>query len=229
MAIGFVACARFMSVFPAAAAVLAMSLSLGAAGDAFATEVALAGAFAGKAVLVVDGGSPRTVSAGGSVAGVKLLAVEGDRAIVEVDGRRRTLRLGEQPIALGDAAATGREVLTLTADRGGHYLSEGSVNGVPVRFMVDTGATFVSLGRTDAMRVGIDPQRGQAGVTQTANGMARVWKVRLHSVRVGTITLHDVDAVVHAADLPVALLGMSFLSRMDMRRDGEAMTLRRRY
>ncbi|GAB4179850.1 MAG: TIGR02281 family clan AA aspartic protease [Rhodocyclaceae bacterium] len=204
-------------------------LWLAFAPGAWAAEVALVGLAAARAVLSVDGGAPRMVVVGASLAGVKLIAVQADSATVEVEGKRRTLRLGEQPIrsAEGEAPASGRVILR--ADPGGHHLTDGAVNGVPVRFMVDTGATFVSLGRADALRAGIDTSRGQAGFTQTANGPAQVWKVRLDTVRVGGITLHDVEGLVHSGDLPVALLGMSFLNRMEMRREGDAMTLRRRY
>ena len=63
----------------------------------------------------------------------------------------------------------------------------------------------------------------------TANGPAQVWKVKLDSVKVGGITLHDVDGAVHGGDLPMVLLGMSFLNRMEMKRDGDRMVLRRRF
>ncbi|MBS1138241.1 MAG: hypothetical protein H6R11_2195, partial [Proteobacteria bacterium] len=57
----------------------------------------------------------------------------------------------------------------------------------------------------------------------------QVWRVKLSSLQVGDITLHDVDAAVHAQDLPLGLLGMSFLNRMEMKRDGDTMTLRKRF
>jgi len=66
-------------------------------------------------------------------------------------------------------------------------------------------------------------------MTMTANGAVRVWRIRLSSVKVGNITLHDVDATVHEHDMPIVLLGMSFLNRMEMRRDGAALTLTQRY
>ncbi|HCX32807.1 MAG TPA: TIGR02281 family clan AA aspartic protease [Rhodocyclaceae bacterium] len=223
MATGFIPWVRIAAIAAAA------PLWLTGASGASAAEVALVGLAAGRAVLSVDGGAPRMVPVGGSLAGVRVLGVQAESASVEVDGRRRTLRLGEQPLRTGEARTADAQTVRLGADRGGHYVSEGSVNGVPVRFMVDTGATFISLGRSDALRAGIELARGQAGISQTANGPARVWKVRLNTVRLGAITLNDVEAVVHATDLPVALLGMSFLNRMEMRRDGDAMTLRRRY
>ena len=117
----------------------------------------------------------------------------------------------------------------MTADNQGHFVTTGSVNGVAVRFLVDTGATMISLGASDARRVGVDFNRGQKGMTQTANGQSVVSKVQLDTVRIGDVTLHNVDAVIHPTEMPVALLGMSFLNRMEMQRDGSTMTLKRRF
>ncbi|MDO9600870.1 MAG: retropepsin-like aspartic protease, partial [Rhodocyclaceae bacterium] len=122
-----------------------------------------------------------------------------------------------------------RPVTTLMADARGHFVVPGSINGTPMRFLVDTGATFVSLGAADARRARIDPTKGTPGMTQTANGVVRVWRVKLASVKLGDITLLDVDASVHEQDMPVVLLGMSFLNRMEIRRDGASMTLTQRY
>jgi aspartyl protease family protein len=85
------------------------------------------------------------------------------------------------------------------------------------------------LGAGDASRLGIDWKKGQQGITQTANGQARAWKIRLDTVRVGDITLHGVDGMVHESDMPIVLLGMSFLSRMDIRNEGTTMMLKKRY
>ena len=183
--------------------------------------------FPGKAVLVIDGGKPRTLAVGETSAeGVRLLAVEGGAAWLEVDGKRRSVALGGQAYAGG---GQGPPLTHLNADARGHFFTLGSVNGVNVRFLVDTGASLVSLGAGDAGRAGIDFRKGQPGTTMTANGSARVWTVRLNSVRVGDMTLYDVEAAVHEQDLPVALLGMSFLNRMEMQRQGDTLTLKKRY
>ena len=88
---------------------------------------------------------------------------------------------------------------------------------------------MISLGAGDARRIGIDTSRGQKAMTNTANGQAMVTKVQLDNVRIGDVTLHGVDALVHQGELPVALLGMSFLNRMEMQRDGSTMTLKKRF
>lgn len=195
-----------------------------------ATEVGVVGLFPGKAVVVIDGGRPHTLAIGAtSPQGVKLKAVEVDAAVVEFDGKRHRIGIGEQVFAHVDERARSGGTIHLTADAQGHFFAIGSLNGVSVRFLVDTGATLVSLGASDALRAGIKFTEGQPQVAMTANGAVRVWKIKLNTVRVGEVTLHNVDAAVHERDLPVALLGMSFLNRMEMQREGEAMTLRRRF
>ena len=196
-------------------------------GLAFSADVGLAGVISGKALLTVDGSAPEVVAVGQSIGGVKLVSVQGDQAIVEVDGKKRNLRIG-QFAASGSAGGDGGKVV-LTADGAGHFVSTGTINGVSVRFLVDTGATMVSLGASDAKRIGIDASKGERGTSQTANGQVQVVKVKLDSVRIGEVTLLNVDALVHSNDMPIALLGMSFLNRMEMQREGSTMTLKKRF
>ena len=104
------------------------------------------------------------------------------------------------------------------------------MNGSRVRFLVDTGATLVTLPAADATRLGIDYRRGQQAVSQTANGRVLVYRVKLDSVSVGDMTLLGVDAVVHdSPGLDIALLGMSFINRTEMRREGANLKLTKRY
>lgn len=205
---------------------LLLALCAGAAG---AADVALAGLLPGRAVLVVNGGNPRTLSVGGRTAeGVKLVAVESGVAVVEIDGKRQRLVLGEHAVSSGGSG--GGSSVTLTGDSRGQFFASGSINGAPMRFMVDTGATFVSLNANDAARAGIDYRnRGQPGVSSTANGTIRMWRVPGTTVRLGDITLHEVEVSVSEASMPITLLGMSFLNRLEMKRDGDTMTLKKRY
>lgn len=193
-----------------------------------AVDVAVAGVFPGKAVLVVDGGAPRTVGIGARTPeGVRLVAVEGEAVVVEADGRQQTLRLGERAVTAPGASSASS--VTLNADGKGHFVTPGSINGAGVLFLVDTGASVVSMGTADAARAGIDYRKGVAVSTLTASGPSMVWRVKIDSVRVGDVTLRNVDGAVHNVDLPVVLLGMSFLNRMEMSRSGEQLMLRQRY
>lgn len=193
-----------------------------------AADVGLAGLFPGKALLTINGGSPRTVAVGIKTdEGVRVLSIEGETATIEIDGKKRVLRVG-QNVAV-QSSGNGPSKAVLTADGRGHFLTTGNINGATVRFLVDTGASMIALGASDARRIGIDASKGQRAMMQTANGQTTVALVKLDVVRVGDIVLHNVDASVHQQDMPIALLGMSFLNRMEMQRDGDTMTLKKRY
>jgi aspartyl protease family protein len=206
---------------------MALALAL-AASPARAADVQLVGTFGDKAaVLSVDGGEPKTVRVGQRHAGVAVIAVENDSATIEVEGRRRVIRRGQH--YRSEPARDSRQSVVLSADGRGHFISQGSINGGAVRFVVDTGATSVVLPVQDANRLGIDYRKGQRGLVQTANGVAGAWRVSLDRVRLGGIELLQVDAVVIEKGPDVVLLGMSFLNRVEMRRDGDTMTLTRRF
>jgi aspartyl protease family protein len=193
-----------------------------------AADVGLAGLFPGKALLTINGGPPRTVALGVKTEeGVKVLSVEGDTATLEIDGKKRVLRVGQNVASQG--AGSGPAKAVLSADGRGHFVTTGNINGTTVRFLVDTGASMISLGAGDARRIGIDASKGEPGVSNTANGQTVVSRVKLDTVRVGEIVLNNVDALIMQHDMPIALLGMSFLNRMEMQRDGDTMTLKKRY
>lgn len=201
-----------------------------------AVDVEVVGLYPGKVVLVIDGAAPRAYAPGDEIpGGVRLLAINGETASVNIDGKRQTIRMGEH--VRGSSGGTGsagggsgnQAQVVLQADGQGHFLTQGMINGVPVPMLVDTGATLVALSASDASRLGIDYRRGQRGTIQTANGAANAWRVRLDTVRVGDIVLNQVDATVHETNLPFALLGMSFLNRTEMRQDSGKLTLTKRY
>ncbi|WP_306604277.1 TIGR02281 family clan AA aspartic protease [Azonexus sp.] len=191
-----------------------------------AQEVGLAGIMGNKALLIINGAPPRSVPLGATVDGVKVLAVQDNQVIIELGGRKRPLRVGQHAVG---TSTGGAEQMVLNADSRGHFFTTGTINGVSLRFLVDTGASMISLGASDARRMGLDFNRGQKGMSQTANGQVMVSKVQLDNVRIGGVTLHQVDALIHQSDMPVALLGMSFLNRMEMQRDGNTMTLKKRF
>jgi len=201
-----------------------------ACGSAAAADVALIGVIGrSAAVLAVDGGDPKTVKLGQTWRGIMVLEVEHDRVTVEVEGKKRVLERGQHyRSAAGSASDRGKALLA--ADSSGHFFADAIVNGLPVRFIVDTGATFIALPQREAERLGINYRAGRASHTRTANGVVEVYVVKLDSVRIGGIDLHNVDATVHAGPgLDQALLGMSFLNRVQMQRDGGTMTLIQRF
>ena len=174
-------------------------------------------------------GAPRTLSVGQATSeGVRLVSVDHGSATLEFDGRRETLAMGQH---FETAAASGsRTSVTLPADSRGQFVADGQVNGTYLRFVLDTGATYVSIPASQARRLGIDLAHAQRGATMTANGPVPVYKVSLDSVTVGDLTLYNVEATVHAMPgMDVGLLGMSFLNRTEMRREGDSLTLTKRY
>jgi len=105
--------------------------------------------------------------------------------------------------------------VAITADERGHFVLRAQVEGAPVVFMVDTGASNVVLSHQAARAIGLDPDTlAYTQLTSTANGMGRSAPVTLSSIQVGDITLRDVGGSVNMADLDQSLLGMSFLSRL---------------
>ncbi|MCY7319839.1 MAG: TIGR02281 family clan AA aspartic protease [Ramlibacter sp.] len=208
---------------------LALAALAGSASVA-AQAVSLQGMLGSRALLMVDGSAPRGVAPGETHAGVKVISTTGDQAVVEIKGRRHTLRMGESQVSVGGSASGARgNRIVLSAASGGHFLSHGTINGQAVHFMVDTGATAVGLGISEAERLGINYKAGQPVRMHTANGITAAWRVKLASVRVGDVEVHDVDAVIGIHSMPYVLLGNSFLSRFQMRRDNEQMVLERRY
>lgn len=206
---------------------LAALLLILAAAPAWALEVSLVGTFGDKAaILVIDGGEPRTVRVGREVAGVTVVSVERDRAVIEVGGAQRTLVRGQH---YSTAAPAQRQSVTLAADTRGHFITEGAINDQPVRFVIDTGATMIALPAADAVRLGLDYRKGEVALTRTAAGVVPVYRVRFDRVRLGGIEFAGVDGVVIEQGLDIALLGMSFLSRVEMKNEGQVMTLTRRY
>jgi aspartyl protease family protein len=221
---GFTAMSKRLSI------VWAIAAAFGS-GAAQATDVNVIGLFSGRAVIVVNKGAPKTLRAGEAHEGVKLISADSRGAVLEIDGKRQTLEMGQHVETGSPAAAAGaRSSVTLASDPRGHFIADGAINGVYVRFLVDTGATYVSLPAADARRLGIDYRKGERGYTSTANGTTPVYRLMLDSVTLGDITIYNVTASVHeGAGLDIALLGMSFLNRTEMRREGQHLTLTKRY
>jgi aspartyl protease family protein len=208
------------------AAILLLSAALST--SAGAADIALVGVIGDKAaVLAADGGEPKTVKVGQKWSGATVISVERDRATVEIDGKRRVLMIGQHHRAA--VVGSGRASVTLAADVRGHFFAEGAINGNPVRFLVDTGATAVALPAREALRLGIDYRKGERSLSSTANGLVPFYRVRLDTVTLGPIELTGVEAGVVEGGLDMVLLGMSFLNRLEMKRDGQVMTLTRRF
>lgn len=188
-------------------------------------SVALSGVMGGKALLVVNG-TPKTLGVGDVHAGVKLVSVSAQDAVVEVDGKRVQLSLGGTHVNLGGSNSEGSgSRIVLTAGSGGHFITRGSINGKSVQFLVDTGATSVAMSQAEAERIGLKYKDGQRGLSSTANGQVMMYRTKLDSVRINDVQVFDVEAAVLVAPMDVVLLGNSFLTRFQMKRENNQLTL----
>lgn len=198
----------------------------------YAKSIALAGLMGGKAMVVVDGAAPKLMKPGQMHKGVKLLSVQSDKQQVKVrtGSGVLVLRVGDQPVHSGARkSVSSGSSLVLHKGRGGHFFTDGFINGKSVKFMVDTGATTVAMGADTAKKIGIDYTKvGKPVFVGTANGMARAWAVKLKTVRIKNVTLNNVDAVV-STNMPFVLLGNSFLGRFDMQTKNDLLTLKKKY
>lgn len=211
--------------------IAALLAALATAAAAQTQSVALQGMLGNRALLIVGNAAPKSVAPGETHMGVKVISTLGDQAVVEIDGRRHTLRVGDAPASVGGAggAAPRGSRIVITAGSRGHFLTQGSINGRAVQFLVDTGASGVGLSTADAERIGLNYRNGMPIRISTANGVVPGWIIRLDSVRIGDVEVHGVEASVSPGAMPYVLLGNSFLTRFQMRRENDVLTLERRY
>jgi aspartyl protease family protein len=201
-----------------------------APGAAPAPRLSLNGSLGQRAALLVLDGEALTLSVGQSLRGVRLISVEDGRAVVEVQGRRQELLLGTAPASLGERGGEqATRQIVLSAGPGGHFLAQGQINGRATQFLVDTGATSIAMAQSEAERLGLRYREGRRVMTQTANGQVPAHVLTLASVRVGQIEVRQVEAIVVPAQMSHVLLGNSFLSRFQMKRENDLMTLELRY
>jgi aspartyl protease family protein len=239
--------------------VASLALGLLVSTGAAALELNVVGLFPNKALVQVDGGSLQTFSVGQKIRdNIVLLSVTRDVATFDIQGRHVDLPMGParkpaspvapvvapiasnsypttvnnaSPAKIASAAnhQTAVNYATVPTNDRGHMVADGEVNGMPIRFTVDTGATFITLPVREASRLGIDYKNGQKVTMETANGEMVGYRLKLDTVRIGELALYGVDAVITENDsLPIALLGMSFLNRVDMKREGTILTLTKR-
>lgn len=200
---------------------------------AAATDVRVVGITPGRSVDVVVNGARLSLEVGEETPdGVKLLEAHRDRAVLRVDGARRTLSLvAERPGVEGSSGGGGGGggSIVLSAEPNGQFFARGHINGRPVPCIIDTGASLTALSTASAQRIGLDYEDGVPIKSMTANGIADGWRISLDSIRIGDVTVRNVDAVVVDNDaLPIVLLGMSYLGRFDMHRQGDKLVLHRR-
>ncbi len=194
-----------------------------------ALDVSVLGLFEDRALLKIDG-TQRLLKVGDrSPEGVLLVQADSSKAILEIDGKRGEYRLGSDIHTSFTAPDTVR--VQIARNNFGMYTTAGAINGVPVTFMVDTGATSIAMNAATAERLGIGfRHNGQPLTVHTAAGPARAWAVTLKTVRVGEIERSQIQAVViEARTNNDILLGMSFLSTVKMEKQSNLLVLEAQY
>jgi aspartyl protease family protein len=193
-------------------------------------KIVINGLFKNKAIVSIDGKQRILKTGKASPEGVLLIESNSKEAIIEIDGKQNTYTLGTQ-IGNSFAPSTEGKKIMLTPDSGGMYNISGAINGSHVSFVVDTGATLVSMNSNVAKKIGIDYKlNGRESLSYTASGKSKIYVVNLKKVKIGDIELHNIQGAVHEGSFPViTLLGMSFLGKLNMKREGRIMELEKKY
>lgn len=191
-------------------------------------RVTVKGLFAGSAVLEVNGKAHMLKEGASTPEGITLLRATSKFAQIEQNGEIKKLGLNRQ--VGGSYAASEPASVSLTRQPDGHFFSSGRINNRWVEFMVDTGATSVTLNSFTADHLGIAYLDAPTVEVATAQGNTRAYQVILGSVAVGDVLLTNVSAFIIEGRFPqTILLGNTFLSRVDMRTHNSAMTLQAKY
>ena len=184
------------------------------------------GLFKDKAIVQIDG-KQRVLSIGKkSPEGVILISANSREAVIEIEGERNTYTIGAH-IGGKFNKPKGGAISTIAPDSNGMYSVNGSINGFQVSFMVDTGATLISMNRHQARRIGLNYKlEGRASAANTASGVSKIYIINLDKVKVGDIEIRDVKGAVHDTDFPkTILLGNSFLNKVNIKLEGKILQL----
>jgi aspartyl protease family protein len=175
-----------------------------------------------RADIVINGVVIRSLRSGQtSPEGVRLISANRAEALIEIAGRQFVFALG----------GTNATQASIRADRAGHFWTKASINGTDATVLIDTGATLVAIPAAEAARMAIQYGPGQRVTIRTAGGAREGYRVTLASIRIGDITLYNVDGVVMAGGaegLEAVVIGMSFLNGVEMYRAGDVLTLTQR-
>ncbi|GMR07688.1 MAG: TIGR02281 family clan AA aspartic protease [Gammaproteobacteria bacterium] len=197
---------------------------------AHATEITVMALFKDKAMLVIDGKKRLVKKDKRTPEGVLLITANSEVAVLEVDGKTGKYSLGTH-ISAAPVELSEKEGFRMHQKSDGHYRPIGSINGYTVKFMVDTGATTIAMNAFQAKRLGLKYKRKGIPVrVGTANGVALGYKLKLNTVKLGNITVRNVETIVLEGGSPSeVLLGMSFLSEVNVETRNKVMILRKKF
>ncbi|MNQ60503.1 hypothetical protein D3C85_747850 [compost metagenome] len=198
---------------------------------ASAIQVQVVGLFPGAAVLNVDGQRKLVKVGQTGPGGVQVISADSKGAVLRVDGVERTYGLSREYNQAGSPGAPQKTQMSIARGNNGHFQVAGSIEGHPVQFLVDTGATSVAMNESQARRLGIDYRvKGLPMKASTAAGMVNAWRVTFDRVKVGGIEVLGVEGAVIEGEAPVeVLLGMSFLNRVRWREEQGVLMLESKF
>ena len=187
--------------------------------------------FKDRAILLIDGQRHMLRAGETSPEGLKLVTSNTRTAIIEIDGNQEVIGLNinpaTEPMHVGNSSSERFDTtVTLNMAYGGFFHADGEINNKAVTFLVDTGANVIAMNESTARRLDIDYKSGKKSLARTASGYASMHQIVLDKVTVGAIEASNVEAAVIQDPGPDGiLLGMSFLSQLEMKRSGATMEL----
>ncbi len=182
-----------------------------------------------QAVITVDG-QQRILKIGkASPEGITLISADSKKAVFAWQDQQFERTLSTQ-IASQFSAPSDKQEARIERGNDGHFFTAGHINGKLVHFLVDTGAFSIAMNAAEADRLGINWRNGKRFIAGTAGGGTPSYEIVIEAVTVGSITMHNVQGAVIVADsMPDILLGMSFLSRTEMKEENNTLVLRKKY
>lgn len=200
-----------------------------------AVEINLVAIMGNRVMVEVDGGKPKMLAPGQSLNEVTLISLSDGAATFEVAGKKQTLTMSNRSYkattnqAVASEAKGGKTIM-LSASEGGHFFAQLTLNGTPVRGLIDTGATTLAISSRLAKAANVNFTGATSGYAQTAQGIVVTRHVKINTLRFGDLLLYNVDATVLEGDFPTSpLIGMNILQRFTMQREADRLLLTQRY
>ena len=211
-----------------AAVLLGLSMVAGA------TEINLVAIMGNRVMVEIDGSKPKLMVPNESRNEVTLLSISNGEAVFDVAGKKQTLSMNNRSYkalaSTQDASGVAGKTIALSVADGGHFFAPLTLNGVPVRGMIDTGATTLAISSSLAKTANVSFAGAATGYAQTAQGIVAARRVKINTLRFGDLLLYNVDATVIEGDFPSApLIGMNILQRFTMQREADQLLLTQRY
>ena len=189
-----------------------------------AIEIEVQALFSGAAMFVIDGENQLLKKGQVSSSGVELVEANPMEAIVRINGQSRTLLLSDRISSTFEKPEKAQVLINMAKNR--QYITAGSINGRPVRYLVDTGANVVAINADTAETLGLSVEEGVKVYASTASNDLEVTMVMLKEMIVGEIKRNNVQAIIIDGENPKnILLGMSFLQHVDISEKAGLMVL----